>query len=330
MEYLISVIVPAYNIEQYIGRCLESICQQTYKILEIIVVNDGSTDTTGQIIDQYAKVDSRIVSIHKSNGGVSSARLAGFERATGEYIGFVDGDDYIEPEMYNQLLKNAIKYQAQISHCGNKVVFLDGREELHYGTGRLIIQSQQDALLELLKGEYIEPGLGNKLFHNSIVSKCEKSDIWDSSIKINEDLLMNYIFFKHANRVVFEDKIFHHYILRKGSASTSKKQRHHLLDPLKVICLIMHDCVQNDEVHSIAYERYLRALINIVMQNEWRKDAIAAKKEIRKEISKGTLFIYCNSKKLKLMVLGVGWLEPMYRLIRKIYDRLHYGCIKRG
>ena len=92
-EKLVSVIIPAYNIEDYIGRCLDSVLSQTYKNLEILVVDDGSSDCTGEILDDYEKKDQRIRVIHKENGGVSSARNIGIEAATGDYIGFVDGDD---------------------------------------------------------------------------------------------------------------------------------------------------------------------------------------------------------------------------------------------
>lgn len=322
MEHLISVIIPAYNIEQYIGRCLESVCQQTYKILEIIVVNDGSTDRTGEIVNQYSKMDSRIKVIHKKNGGVSTARLTGLEKATGDYIGFVDGDDYIEPEMYSKLLENALKYGAQISHCGNKVIFSDGREEIHYGTGQLIIQSRQEALKELLKGELVEPGLSNKIFQREIVLNYQNISIWDTKIKINEDLLMNYILFKRAEKVVFEDIPFYHYILRKNSATTSKKQKYHFSDPIKVICLIKEDCVQNKELYEIVYERYLRTLINMAMQEVWTEDAHVAKRKIKEEVQNRNVFEFCNSKKMILMTLGVGWLNPIYKVIRKIYDMI--------
>lgn len=317
---LISIIVPAYNIEQFIGRCLDSICVQSYKALEIIVVDDGSTDHTGEIIEMYAAADQRIISIHKKNGGVSKARLTGIERATGEYIGFVDGDDYIEPEMYKTLLNNALKYKAQISHCGNKMIFPNGEEEIHYGTGSVFVQNGDDAVKDLLCGKYIEPGLGNKLFHTSIINAGIESAIWDSSIKINEDLLMNYIFFKLADRVIYEDKAFYHYILRKGSAMTSKRQRHHVTDPLKVIQLIKNDISNKEDAYSIIYERYLRTLINISIQEEMKNEAISAKAILKSEISKGELWKYCNSKKLKLMVVGIVQFEPMYKLIRKLYD----------
>ena len=101
---MISVIVPAYNIEKYIARCLESICAQTYKDLEIIAVDDGSTDNTGSIMDECAQKDNRITVIHKEHEGVSAARNAGLDNAKGEYIGFVDGDDCIDPVMYETLL----------------------------------------------------------------------------------------------------------------------------------------------------------------------------------------------------------------------------------
>lgn len=101
---LISVIVPVYNIEKYLPRCIESIRKQTYNNLEIILVNDGSTDTSGTICDEFAKKDERIRVIHKENGGSSSARNAGIENAKGEYLGFVDSDDYIESEMYEKMI----------------------------------------------------------------------------------------------------------------------------------------------------------------------------------------------------------------------------------
>ena len=119
-EKLVSVIIPAYNIEDYIGRCLDSIISQTYKNLEIIVVDDGSRDYTGEILDNYAKKDRRIKVIHKENGGVSSARNKGIEAAEGDYIGFIDGDDLIEPGMYKTLVDLLEEENADIAHCGRK------------------------------------------------------------------------------------------------------------------------------------------------------------------------------------------------------------------
>lgn len=118
MQPFISVIIPVYNIERYIGKCLDSIVGQTLKEIEIIVVDDGSTDDSSRIIDRYARTDSRIVAIHKTNGGVVSARNCGIAQATGLYILFVDGDDHLAPDACERLLRKAQATSADTS-CGS-------------------------------------------------------------------------------------------------------------------------------------------------------------------------------------------------------------------
>ena len=158
MNDLISVVVPAYNIENYIERCIKSILNQTYSNIEVIIVDDGSTDNTGSIIDKYALKDHRVIPLHKENGGVSSARMEGIDRAKGEWIGFVDGDDVIEENMYEVLLNNAIEYNADISHCGYQMVFPDGHVDYYYGTKKISEQNKRQGLIDLIKGDFIEPG----------------------------------------------------------------------------------------------------------------------------------------------------------------------------
>lgn len=121
---LISVIVPVYNLENYIERCLKSIQNQTYSNIEIIVVDDGSIDDSWNVINRIAKEDNRIIPVHKENGGVSSARMLGLDNANGEWIGFVDGDDEIEEDMYEVLINNAFECNADISHCGYKMILM--------------------------------------------------------------------------------------------------------------------------------------------------------------------------------------------------------------
>lgn len=101
----ISIIVPVYNVEKYVEKCIQSLINQSYKNIEIILVDDGSNDRSNKIIDEYAKVDSRILTIHQRNKGVSAARNAGLKVATGEYVGFVDPDDYVDYQMYETMLK---------------------------------------------------------------------------------------------------------------------------------------------------------------------------------------------------------------------------------
>lgn len=256
MNDLISVIVPAYNIEEHIGRCLESICRQTYKRLEIIVINDGSIDATGAVIEKYANLDSRIVSIYKENGGVMSARLEGIKRATGEFIGFVDGDDEIEYNMYEHLLYNAQKYNAHISHCGYQMHFADGRVHYFHNTGLLVKQDKTTALRELLSGSMIEPGLCNKLFHKNLLHSLLRRQCMPKDIKINEDLLMNFYLFSEAETAVFDDWCPYHYIIRQTSATRAKLNDHRVYDPVRVKERIL------DELPSELREDGQRALMN--------------------------------------------------------------------
>ena len=115
--YLISVIVPIYKVEKYLHKCIDSILAQTYTNLEIILVDDGSPDNCGKICDEYAAKDSRIKVIHQPNGGLSAARNAGLDIATGDYIGFVDSDDYIAPDMYEKLYNALVKNDADMAIC---------------------------------------------------------------------------------------------------------------------------------------------------------------------------------------------------------------------
>ena len=127
---LISVVVPVYNVEEFLDDCIRSIVNQTYTNLEIILVDDGSTDQSPEICDEWMRRDPRIKVIHKSNGGVSSARNIGIEQATGEYLGFVDSDDYIYPQMYEYLLTLLAKSTLKIAACTHKVVLNSDQTEL--------------------------------------------------------------------------------------------------------------------------------------------------------------------------------------------------------
>ena len=118
---IVSVLVPVYNVEKYLPRCLESILQQTLSDIEVICVNDGSTDQSAQILENYAEIDKRIIVITKENGGLPSARNAALNKACGKYIGFVDSDDYIQPDMFEKLVNTAEKKSSDIVICGANI-----------------------------------------------------------------------------------------------------------------------------------------------------------------------------------------------------------------
>lgn len=234
----ISVIVPAYNTGRWLTRCLDSLLGQTYENLEIIVVNDGSTDDTRNILDAYARGKPRVKVIHKENGGVTSARLRGVEAAEGDWIGFMDGDDLAEPDMYRHLYENA--RGADISHCGHQVIFPDGRVEYVHNSGVRRVQDHLTGLRDLLDGGQVESSLCTKLFRRELFIGLPA---WmDPSIKNNEDLLMNYYLFSRARTSVYEDFCPYHYLLRAGSASYNQLHEHSLFDPIRVRQRILEAC----------------------------------------------------------------------------------------
>lgn len=236
----ISVVIPAYNTAPWISRSLDSLLAQTYENLEIIVVNDGSTDDTGVVLDDYAAKHPGVKVIHKENGGVTSARLRGVAEATGEWIGFMDGDDLVEPDMYTHLMKNALEHQADLSHCGHQVHFPDGRISYVHNSGLFQVQDQLTGVRDLLDGGQIESSLCTKLFRRELFAGL--AEFMDPSIRINEDTLMNYYLFSRANRAVYEDFCPYYYLLRQGSASYKVLHEHSIFDPIRVRQKILNHC----------------------------------------------------------------------------------------
>lgn len=316
----ISLIVPCYNIRKYLPRCIESILAQTYKNLEIILISDGSTDGTDEVIREYAKKDSRIIPIFKQNSGVSDTRNRGLDIATGDYIGFVDGDDYIEPEMYETLLKNAIENNADISHCGYQMVF-PSRVDYYYNTGKKVIQDNKKGIRDIIVGDYVEPSPCIKIYRKNIVNNLRMP----INIKINEDVLFNFYAFVNSKKSVYEDLPFYHYILRKGSAATSKINQNKLFDPVRVRKEIFEYSLKNldNEIQSVAYSSYLNSIINLyrVVLNsklkEYKEESFILKGQI-KEI-KGKFML---SKRIKTERFLFFHCTGLLMFTYKIYDKL--------
>lgn len=319
MHELLSIVVPAYNIENYIGRCLDSLINQTYTNLEIIVVDDGSTDDTLSIIKDYEKKDKRIIVIHKENEGVSVTRLTGMKKAQGTYIGFVDGDDIVENNMFELLMKNAIKYQTDISHCGYVMDFPDGHSDYYYNTGKRIIQNNAEALKDLLEGKFIEPGLWNKIYKKKLIDNFILNRYMeDYSIKNLEDLLINYYLFKNSNKAVFEDVCLYHYTLRKSSAATGVS-RNKFEDPIKVMKILMGE-ETNVELSNVIYKRYIGALITNFNQKAYKDISQKSKIDLIKELKNRNQ--YHMSKKNKLITIGICYFEIGYKFIRYMYEKI--------
>lgn len=323
MRDKVSVIVPAYNAAQHLPKCLDSILAQTYSNLELIVVNDGSRDNTAQLLDAYAARFSSIKVIHKSNGGVSSARMWGIREASGEWITFVDSDDWVEPRGLEVLMRNATAYQADISHYGSQRNLPDGRVYYYYNTGRVVLQEGLQGCKDLLEGSFIEPGIWNKLYKKELFEGLEA---WlDSSIKINEDLLVNYYLFKKANRAIFEDICPYHYIVHPGSATTAALNEHLVWDSLRVLRIILKDCPK--DVYPVVYRRMIRHLVhgaamhcgdNRELLAPYRKEA---RRDLRKRIGHVLLGQECNIK-LKVMALWAAVWPASFGWIHRIYEKV--------
>lgn len=207
---LVSVIVPIYNVEKYLTKCLDTITHQTYRNLEIILVDDGSEDGCKEICDHYKNLDSRIKLIHKKNGGLASARNAGLKLATGKYIGWVDSDDWIELDMFEYLVSNAEQYSADIAICG-RIEHYNGRERNITCENVKSLTSEQ-AIEELLKSKVIANYMWDKLWRKELFE-----DIQFPNGQVYEDVAVAHILFIRANGIICLPDEKYHYQYRDGS-----------------------------------------------------------------------------------------------------------------
>ena len=320
----ISVIVPVYNIAADLPRCLDSILAQTYPNIEVIAVNDGSPDNSGEILDQYAATHANFRVIHKENGGVTSARLRGVQESSGDWIGFVDGDDEIESDMYARLLKNAVEYDADISHCGYQMCFADGRVNYFHNTGALERHDKVRAVRELLCGERIEPGLCNKLFRKDLFLGWKM----DETIRINEDLLMNYYLFTNAESSVFDDWCPYHYIVRSTSASRAKLNHNKIYDPIRVKDMIRK--MVGAENRSDAQRAYINTCIYTYhalsgAENTHRNDLQKVRALLKKEKANFSLLGKKRSLMAQLITTVPFLYEPVYRFYSRFFQKSVYS-----
>lgn len=217
---LISIVVPVYNIAEYLSECIESIMSQTYRNIEIIIVDDGSTDGTSELCDELSLQDSRIVVIHQTNGGVSSARNCGIDTARGQYITFIDGDDWVEKN-YIEVLYNSIKKgDADISAVGFIYQYPNGEEKILNITEKSVLIRATEALNQVC--DPIRPWVGyacGKLVRKDILKN--NGIRFDTSVKICEDSLFWCTVFEQSETVVKNKEAMYNYRIRETSATRS-------------------------------------------------------------------------------------------------------------
>ena len=208
-----SIIIPAYNVEKYIGDCLESIINQTYKNIEVIVINDGSKDNTFNVIKSYAEKDNRIKAIDQKNQGVSATRNNGIELAAGDYFTFFDSDDYIPKSAIEALVNEAEKTKVDIV-VANFSKIKNGKELSKLKKIEKIC-AKEEALEELFNEVYINCSVWNKLFKREVFG----TEKYDKTLKVAEDFDFLYRVMKHADKVAINtNETVYHYFVRENSA----------------------------------------------------------------------------------------------------------------
>lgn len=223
---LITIIVPVYQVKEYIGECVESLLAQNYTNLEILLVNDGSTDGSGELCDEYARRDNRIRVLHQENQGAAGARNTGLDHAEGEYVAFVDSDDEVSSNYIEELYKLIGKYRADIAACAfekNKVEKVQRKGKTVNDSSVMEVCMSSEQMLRQWHGKYKdwETTPCNKLYHRSILEGDGGSDrIRFPMGRRHEDVLISHLIIANANRIVLTTQKLYMYRTRPGSCTT--------------------------------------------------------------------------------------------------------------
>ncbi|MBQ8418044.1 MAG: glycosyltransferase [Phascolarctobacterium sp.] len=210
----LSIIVPVYKVEQYIHKCVDSILNQTFTDFELILVDDGSPDNCGKICDEYAQKDERVRVIHKENGGLSDARNAGIDVATGEVIGFIDSDDWVERYMYQEMLNYMEENNLDIV-CADTNQVKDGKAKFKPRYSKNKIWLKDEATCEILNGT-LDNAAWNKIYKRSVIGNVRYP-----KGRIYEDVATTYKFISNSEKVGYISKPYYNYLKRKGSIVAS-------------------------------------------------------------------------------------------------------------
>lgn len=321
----ISIIVPIYNVDKYLEETINSIINQTLKEIEIILVNDGSTDNSGKICDELKKKDNRIKVIHKENMGVSAARNSGLKIATGEFVGFVDSDDIVCNDMYETLYNNAIENKVDISMVSPVIKELNGNIKYFNNTGKKFIWNREEALKNFFKGNVFNIAVYTKIF------KREKYEniIFEEEKSVHEDKYYTFQCILNSDRVFFEDVCKYNYIKRENSISTSKFSKRKF-DVIYFGEKIYNDIIKfnienlKEDAYINLYLSKLQILRGIVRNKENRREFKEEEIKLINEIKLFELKKYKNklSKQKQLEFMIVQKYTKLYSMVVKTFDTI--------
>lgn len=321
-DKLISIIVPVYNVEKYLKKCVYSILNQSYKNLEVILVNDGSTDNSGKICDELSREDSRIKVYHKDNGGLSDARNYGVAKANGEYVGFVDSDDYIDQYMYENLYKAIRKYNTQIAECGITRVYKNNKLRPHYDGEEYSLVVDREGYLK----EYLE----NRKVYGAAVCKLLSIDLAKvlkfPDGKVYEDVFYTLELLKKVDKYTLISGNYYYYYIR-GNSITTKTFSSRDMDYIEIIDKIGEYTLNNyTKLKEKLFIRqgfaYLSIFNQIIQLNDYRQIPeysilIGKLKNIRSNI----IFNKLAPKSLKIAIILLNINEGLYKKVLKKYKK---------
>ena len=268
----VSIIIAAYNVEKYLPQCVDSIINQTYQNMEIIIVDDGSTDKSGEIGQNYARKDPRVKYVFQENQGLSAARNKGIESATGEWIGFVDGDDWIEPDMFGSLVRAAEEKGGDIVASGCFINWKD-KSDTRYDSGEIVVLNGKEDIMRGYKKHY-DMMVWNKLYHRTFWSTGYRFP----KGKKHEDLDALYEMFMNGKTLICLKKPFYHYRQRKGSIIHSGNMQA-LIDVWEIRRTRFDEI--GDDLPEDLKRRLLTARCNIAF-NIWDEFAVKYRRERKK------------------------------------------------
>lgn len=314
---LISVIVPVYKTEQYLDRCVESIVNQTYQNLELILVDDGSPDNCPQMCDKWGEKDDRIKVIHKENDGLANARNSGIEICTGDYVMFTDSDDYIELDMVEFLVDLAIENDADVARCGFFVNPEDGDEYTEFSDFSKKLPNKDELIIDLTTSG-LSGTAWNKLYKRDII----KSHLYDKADGCSEDFMHNFRVYKDNPKAVFCDVPKYHYVIRNNSI-TNQLFTYGAFDIIRAKKAVIDYANANEKLLPYAIKGYIISAF-IVLSGCIQNDAFPKEKEelicsiLKNKKAILTTSLYSKSYKIKTILL---WLMP--NLYERIIKRKH-------
>lgn len=321
MDPLISIIVPVYKVEKFLNRCIESLIQQTYSNLEIILVDDGSPDNCPKICDEWTEKDNRIVVYHKVNGGLSDARNYGIERANGEYIAFVDSDDYVEKDMYKTMLAALIETDCKVVCCGRFYTNGNNIKESR-SLKKQTVFSDQEAIHELLNNGCIEEAAWDKVYAREIWE-----DLRYPVGEINEDIVVAPEIFRRSKQVVHVGKAFYHYCYNGESITKSgyNVKKRILFKHLKELReYIKFYYPQEEKYVSVLEVKYaIGTMYPILLSDDGMKLYKDDYKDYKRYLIKGyKQFVKSENISGKQKIEGVLLIIGIYKLVWKMMKKI--------